>query len=78
MNLSPLVFVRLYQKQLKYAGIYFQIAQTNNLIDHCLKIIPILAGFVNIFALQKSHCCLEQLQHVCGDLKKAIYFTKIL
>lgn len=41
------IFIRLYQQQLKQAGIYCQIAWTNNLISHCLKNDPHLSRLCN-------------------------------
>lgn len=55
MSVSLPIFIRLYQQQLKQAGIYCQIARTNNLISHCLKMVLILAGFVIKFDLEQSH-----------------------
>lgn len=40
-------FIRLYQQQLKQAGIYCWIALTNNLISHCLKNDPHLSRLCN-------------------------------
>lgn len=47
MSVSLPIFIRLYQQQLKQAGIYCQIARTNSLISHCLKNGPHLSRLCN-------------------------------
>lgn len=47
MSVSLPIFIRVYQQQLKRAGIYCQIAWTNNLISHCLKNDPHLSRLCN-------------------------------
>lgn len=47
LNVSFPSFIRLYQQQLKQAGIYCLIALTNNLILHCLKNDPRLSRLCN-------------------------------